>query len=279
VHDAEDLVQETYLRAWRGYAEFEGRSSVRTWLYRIATNVCLTALRDRPIRLLPTGLAAATTDPDADFPPVDPDVAWLEPMPTDPATIVASRDSVRLALIAGMQYLPPKQRAVLILREVLAFPAAEVAAMLDTSTAAVKSTLQRARARLAEVAPVHDEVVEPTEPQARAVLDRYMAAFEQSDAAAIQRLLREDAVLEMSPGSTWFAGNATCVPFMRKHALGVPGEWRMVPTAANGQPAALAYRFGEPFGVAVLTVSATHLVRITLFADPALLPHFTHLPG
>jgi RNA polymerase sigma-70 factor, ECF subfamily len=147
--EAEDLVQETYLRAWRSYDRFQGRSSSRTWLYRIATNACLTALEHRGRRALPSSLGRASADPNALPGPTDPDQAWLRPIPDtlitpdsqDPATIVATREALRLALIASLQYLLPRQRAVLILREVLAFPAAEVASMLDTTTAAVKSTL------------------------------------------------------------------------------------------------------------------------------------------
>jgi RNA polymerase sigma-70 factor (ECF subfamily) len=180
VHEAEDLVQETYLRAWRAYGMFEERSSMRTWLYRIATNACLTALQHRDRRPLPSGLGGPSDDPDA--PPAEPraDVRWLEPMPdalvtpesSDPAAIVAARDSLRLALIASLQYLPARQRAVLILRDVLACSAAEVAEMLDTTTAAVKSALQRARARLDEVAPAAEKLTEPTEPAARELLDQ-----------------------------------------------------------------------------------------------------------
>jgi RNA polymerase sigma-70 factor (ECF subfamily) len=150
--EAEDLVQETYLRAWRSYGTFDGRSSLRAWLYRIATNACLTALEQRGRRALPSGLGGPASDPDAPPGPAGPDVAWLEPVPdalvtpdsADPATLVTVRESLRLALIASLQYLPARQRAVFLLREVLGFPAAEVAAMLGTSTAAVKSTLQRA---------------------------------------------------------------------------------------------------------------------------------------
>jgi RNA polymerase sigma-70 factor (ECF subfamily) len=168
--EAEDLMQETYLRAWRSNGTFEGRSSLRVWLYRIATNACLTALRQRGRRALPSGLAGPADDPDAPPDPADPEVAWLQPIadtlvipqPEDPATIVATRESLRLALIAGLQYLPARQRAVFILREVLAFPAAEVAAMLDTTTAAVKSSLQRARARLDDASPSREKLIEPT---------------------------------------------------------------------------------------------------------------------
>src|ERR1700733_4742577 len=197
VQDAEDLVQETYLRAWRSYGGFEGRSSVRTWLYQIATNTCLTARQHRARRALPSGLGGPGEDHDAGS-----DFDWLQPMPDalvtgeaeDPAVIAVARDSLRLALIASFQYLPPRQRAVLLLREVLAFPASDVARMLGTTTVAVKSALQRARARLSEGAPA--QVAEPSGPAARAVLDQYIAAFENADAAALERLLRRDAVLE-----------------------------------------------------------------------------------
>src|ERR1700736_197812 len=196
--EAEDLVQETYLRAWRSHAGFEGRSSLRVWLYRIATNACLTALEQRGRRALPSGLGAPSDDPDG--PPVmaGPEVSWLGPIPDalvtgpaqDPAVIAVARESLRLGLIACLQYLPARQRAVLILRDVLAFPAAEVSAMLGTSTVAVKSTLQRARARLEQVAPAAQEVSEPAEPAARALLEAYISAFQNADPAALERVLR-----------------------------------------------------------------------------------------
>ncbi|MBO0682357.1 MAG: sigma-70 family RNA polymerase sigma factor [Candidatus Dormibacteraeota bacterium] len=281
--DAEDLVQETYLRAWRSFERFEGRSSIRSWLYRIATNACLTALKQRRPRVLSSGLGAPSDDPDGPPLPAGPEVVWLEPLPDrlvgagseDPAEIVAQRQQLRLALVASLQYLPARQRAVLLLREVLAFPAAEVARILDTTTAGVKSALQRARARLDEVVPAVEQVSEPTDPDARRLLERYIAAFESSDAVALERTLREDAVLEMTGTRTWFSGLRTCMPYFRSQALGSPGEWRMVATAANGQPAAAVYRrdaegVHRAFGVAVLTTTPTGIARITLFGDPAL---------
>jgi RNA polymerase sigma-70 factor, ECF subfamily len=275
--EAEDAVQETYLRAWRSWETFEHRSTVRVWLYRIATNACLTALDGRRRRALPSGLGAPATDPAA-----DPDVAgpetWIQPIPTsvvsaDPASVAVAREDVRLALIAGLQYLSPNQRAVLLLREVLAFPAAGVAEMLDTTVAAVKSALQRARARLDEVSPSRDDVVEPTEPRARELLDRYMAAWERSDVAAFERVLRADATLESVPSRTWYAGKRTCVAFAGRF-LGEPGDWRMVPTSANGQPATLTWYRGEPFGVAVVTPARDGIAGITLFGDPGLIARF-----
>jgi len=287
VTDAEDLVQETYLRAWRSYGTFEGRSSVRTWLYQIATNTCLTALAKQQRRVLPSD--CFDPEPDPATPPkwAGPEYRWLEPVPdalvtpesADPATIVASRESLRLALIASLQYLPPRQRAVLVLRDVLEFSAAEVAVMLATSTASVKSALQRARALLREKAPAADELTEPTAPQARALLDRYIAAFENADAAALEHLLLADVTLEATPLRTWFTGRGTCVPFLRKHVLGKPGDWRMLPTSANGQPAAAEYSRDEhgnyqPYGILVLTVTGDGISRISSFGDPGLLAVF-----
>src|SRR5580692_4490824 len=284
--EAEDLVQETFLRAWRSHAGFEGRSSLRVWLYRIATNACLTALEQRGRRALPSGLGAPSDDPDG--PPVEagPGVSWLGPIPDalvtgppqDPAAIAVARESLRLGLIACLQYLPARQRAVLILRDVLAFPAAEVAAMLGTSTVAVKSTLQRARARLEQVAPTAEEVSEPTEPEVRALLEAYIAAFENADPAALERVLRKDAALEPVGSRTWFAGRETCLGFITQF-LGSPGDWRMIATSANGQPAAAAYLRGDDgahlaFGIAVLTVTPTGIARIVVFGDPGLVTKF-----
>jgi len=280
VDDAEDVVQETYLRAWRSYGGFEGRSSLRTWLYQIATNACLTAREHRARRALPSGLGAPGEDRDAGS-----GLEWLQPMPDalvtaesdDPAVIAATRDSLRLALIASFQYLPPRQRAVLLLREVLAFSADDVARMLGTSTVAVKSALQRARARLNDVAPADRQIAEPTEPTARALLDQYIAAFETADAAALERLLRRDAMLELPPSSVWFAGGEAIATAVA--GLGYPGEWRMVPTWANGQPAAAAYRRSadgayRAYGIVVLTVSPTGIARIVVFGDPGLFGRF-----
>jgi RNA polymerase sigma-70 factor (ECF subfamily) len=287
VHDAEDVVQETYLRAWRSYGGFENRSSVRTWLYRIATNACLTALQNRSRRALPSALGDPTDDPHAAPVMAEPDVAWLQPIPTawvsspsdDPAAVVALRESLRLALIASMQHLPAQQRAVLMLRDILAFPATEVADMLGISIPAVKSALQRARARLKEAVPRADDVVEPTEPQARALLAQYIAAFENADPTMLEEALRHDAALEMVGSRTWFAGRRTCLPFIATYVLGSPGDWRMLAIDANGQPAAAAYRRGEDgslhaFGIAVLTVSATGITRIVVFDDPGLVTMF-----
>jgi RNA polymerase sigma-70 factor (ECF subfamily) len=263
-HEAEDVVQDTYLRAARGWEGFERRSSVRTWLYRIATNVCLSALDGRGRRALPSGLGPATGDPAAAPDPLDA-AAWLEPFPADPADVVAARDSVRLAFIAGLQLLPPRQRAVLLLRDVLAFSAAEAGEALGLSVPAVKSALQRARARLDEAAPHRDEVLEPSSPRARELLAAYMAAWEASDPEAFRRVLRADAAIEPVGSRAWFAGRDNCLAFAGP-SMGAPGDWRMVATTVNDQPAAAAWFRGERFGTAVLTVTDGGISVVTLFA-------------
>ena len=287
IQDAEDLVQETYLRAWRSYGGFEGRSSVRTWLYQIATNGCLTELAKRGRRMLPSGLYAPQQDPGAYPEDAGTEVNWLQPVPdamvtpdsADPAAIVTAREGLRLALIASLQYLPPRQRAILVLRDVLAFPATEVAVMLGTTTVSVKSALQRARARLKELAPAAGQITEPSAPQARALLDQYIAAFENADATALERLLLEDATIEAPPLRTWFTGRKTCVPFLRDQVLGSPGDWRMLATGANGQPAAAAFTRDQdgnyqPYGICVLTVTGAGIRRISSFGDPSLVTVF-----
>jgi RNA polymerase sigma-70 factor, ECF subfamily len=225
-------------------------------------------------------------DPDANPVRAALDTAWLQPFPDsllgrsdDPAEIVASRSSLRLALIASLQYLPARQRAVLVLRDVLAFSAMEVADILGMSVPAVKSALQRARTRLEDVAPIPDEIVEPDSPEARAILDGYIAAFETADAEALQKLLRSDASLQMTPTRTWFSGKRTCAPFLARRVLHAPGEYRMFPTIANGQPAAVAYRRNDddvlaPFAIAVLSTDEMHITGITVFADPMLVQRF-----
>ena len=263
--EAEDAVQETYLRGWRAWEGFQGRAAPRTWLHRIATNVCLTALGDRGRRALPSQLAAPTDRLDGQPSPAPAD-AWVQPFPGD-------RADQRLALVAGMQLLPSTQRAVLLLRDVLAFPAADVAAMLDTSVAAVKSSLQRARARLAEAAPQPDDIVEPTAPQARRLLDAYVTAFETGAVEALTTVLRADATLQLPPDGNWYAGKATCAQVFAA-AVGSPGDWRMDRTVANGQPAVRVHLHGQPMGVAVLDVRRDGIAGVTVFADPSLVARF-----
>jgi RNA polymerase sigma-70 factor (ECF subfamily) len=289
VQEAEDVVQDTFVRAWRAFDRFERRSSIRTWLYRIATNTCLTMLERRSRRPLPSGLGLPSPDPAAPPAPEPPGVRWLEPIPdrlvldetggADPAEVVAARASVRLALVAAFQLLPPRQRAALLLCDVLALSTADAAQVLDVSAQALKSLLQRARRRLATVSVDDEALAEPSDEGARRVLDRYMAAFMQSDMVGLQRLLAEDAVLEMTGTTTWFSGNAACLPYLEKFAIGSPGEWKLVGVRANGQLGAAAYRRGEDgayhaFAVVVLATTTTHLKRISLFADAGLFRYF-----
>jgi RNA polymerase sigma-70 factor (ECF subfamily) len=285
IHDAEDLVQDTYLRAWRAFDRFEGRSSVRRWLYKIATMACLTALETRARRPLPSGLGAPSDDHRIAVAADEPSVAWLQPAPdalfggSDPATIVAERTGVRLAFIAALQYLPARQRAVLTLRDVLAFRTAEVAQMLETTGAAVDSALRRARARLAEAGPVETDLTEPDEQTRRTLLDSYVDALTQADPDALVNLLRADVELEMPPTPTWFTGQQAVIGFLTRRVLR-PDRWRVAPTRANAQPAIIVHEHlgdgrYEPHGIQVLTLTGTRIARITAFNDPTLVPTFT----
>ena len=284
--EAEDLVQETYLRAWRSYEGFEGRSSVRTWLYRIATNVCLTAIERRGRRPLPSGLGAPAEDPEAPL-VAGTEVPWLQPFADtllagaqeDPAAVTASRAGIRLAFIAALQYLSARQRAVLILRDVLELPAAEVADLLGTTTTAVNSGLRRARAQLAEALPAEDALAEPAEPDRRALLDRFAAAIEDADATALAALLREDVALEMPPLLTWFAGRQAVTRFVASQLLIEPGLLRAVPVRANGQAAFAVYRREldgayRAHAVLVLTLTGTGIARIVSFQNSGLFESF-----
>jgi RNA polymerase sigma-70 factor (ECF subfamily) len=284
--EAEDLVQETYLRAWRSFGGFQGRSSVRTWLYRIATNVSLTAIQRRHRRPLPSGLGAPTGDPQAPL-VAAPEVPWLQPLPDarpaaepqDPAAVAASRAGIRLAFVAALQYLSARQRAVLILRDVLEWPAAQVADLLGTTTTAVNSGLRRARAQLARALPVEEELAEPAEPDRRVLLDRFAAAIEHGDASALAALLREDVALEMPPLLTWFAGRQAVVRVVAGNFFTEPGRLRLVAVMANGQPAFAVYQReeGEAYqahAVLVLTVTTTGIARIVAFQNPALFASF-----
>jgi RNA polymerase sigma-70 factor (ECF subfamily) len=279
LHDAEDLVQETYLRAWKSYDGFEGRSSIRTWLYRIATNTCLTALDGRQRRPLPSGLGAPSSDPTADI-AEHPEVTWLQPLPdapaehpSDPSVIVASRDSVRLAFIAALQHLSARQRAVLLLREVLQWKAAEVGEAIGASTAAVNSLLQRARAQLDEIQPSQDDdIAAPQSPEAQEMLAKYVNAFETYDMDQLVKLFTEDAIFEMPPFDGWYRGPADIVTLSTVHcpAQG-PGDMRFVSTTANGQPAAALYMLNretgahEAFQLHVLSVQAGGVSHVVAF--------------
>jgi RNA polymerase sigma-70 factor, ECF subfamily len=284
VHEAEDLVQETYLRAWRSYHGFEGRSSLRTWLYRIATNVCLTALDSRGRRPLPTGLGGPASDPSDPLETAE--ILWLEPVPdalvggdpNDPATVVTARSTVRLALIAALQHLPPRQRATLVLREVMQVPAAEVAAMLDTSVAAVNSSLQRARAQLESARVTEDDLVEPDDPAQRDLLDRYVRALEAKDVRGIVEAFTADAVWEMPPFTSWYRGAEAIGELVGTHCPAGPGELLAVPTRANGQPAFAVYLRGESswesFQLQVLTVTGGRISHLAAFFDTSLFATF-----
>ncbi|MFF7984646.1 RNA polymerase subunit sigma-70 [Streptomyces sp. NPDC007901] len=274
-HEAEDLVQETMLRAWKARDRYDpARASVRTWLYRIATNVCLTALQGRARRPLPSGLGAPSGDPEAPLTPAL-DVPWLEPFP-DARFDVEARADLRLALVAALQVLPARQRAVLVLREVLEFSAAEVADQLATSVPAVNSALQRARAALAGVGAA-DEVTEPDDAVVRETVGRYVRAFEAADVPALVRLLTDDAVLEMPPVLLWYRGRREYGLFMERVFRLRGTGWRMRSLTANGQPTLAAYA-PKPGGghrlhtVQVLTVTGGGRVACNVvFADPRVL--------
>jgi RNA polymerase sigma-70 factor (ECF subfamily) len=294
VHDAEDLLQETLLRAWRAYDRFdESRASLRTWLYRIATNACLTALEQRSRRPLPSGLGAPpNSDPEQPLIRGE-EVPWLQPIPDsmlgtdhgDPAAVLVSRGNLRLAFVAAMQFLPARQRAVLILRDVLDWPTAEVAEALETTSAAVNSALQRARARLGEAGLAEDQINEPADPGHRALIDRYVTAFENADLAALERLLTHDAVLEMPPFLNWYVGREAYVRFIARVFTLRGTDWRMLPVQANGQPAVAAYVRAhngsyDLHTLQVFTVTRSGVSRNTVFQDPSLFTTFalpTHL--
>ncbi|MFF1836833.1 sigma-70 family RNA polymerase sigma factor [Streptomyces sp. NPDC058231] len=277
--EAEDAVQDTLVRAWRSFDKFEGRSSLRSWLYRIATNVCLDMLsagnkRARPVDLTgPTPLDRAALNP-------LPENTWLEPMPdgrilpsvADPAEAAVARESVRLAFVAALQHLPPKQRAVLILREVLAWKASEVAELLDTSVASVNSALQRARATLAQNEGVIADTADPLDEEQRKLLERYVAAFEGYDMAALTALLHEDAVMTMPPFDLWLQGHDDITGFMLSIGAGCAGS-RLVATAANGTPAFAHYKPDPegkgfvPWAVQVIDITDGAITGMHCFLD------------
>jgi RNA polymerase sigma-70 factor, ECF subfamily len=265
--DAEDAVQETFVRAWRGLDRFEGRAALRSWLYRIATNVCLDMLNARERRARPMDLGPAGE------PIVEnlktPEVPWLEPIP-DPADVAADRDTIRLAFVAALQHLPARQRAVLILCEVLRWKANEVAELLETSVASVNSALQRARATL-EATNVHDSGGDGDVD--RELLDRYVAAFEAYDMEALTSLIHEDATQSMPPYDLWLTGRDDIFTWWWGPGIGCKGS-RVIPaaTTANGSPAYGQYKPSadggyEPWALQVLEVSAGRIVELTFFLD------------
>lgn len=277
-HEAEDLVQETLLRAWKARDRYDAaRASVRTWLYRIATNVCLSALEGRARRPLPSGLGAPSDDPGVPLTPAF-DIPWLQPFP-DGRYDVEARADLRLALVAAMQVLPARQRAVLVLREVLEFSAAEVAEQLQTTVAAVNSALQRARVALAGVGDP-GEVTEPDDAGAREAVGRYARAFEAGDVPGLVRLLTHDAILEMPPVPLWYRGSERYGLFMERVFAMRGTGWLSRPLTANGQPALAAYAPGAEGGphrlhsLQVFTVAGGLVARNVVFADPRALDAF-----
>jgi RNA polymerase sigma-70 factor (ECF subfamily) len=284
-HDAEDVVQETYLRAWRGYPQFEGRASMRTWLYRIATRACLTARESTSRRMLPSGLGGPSDDGRVPLAEQQREVPWLEPLPDmavrsdadDPATIAARRESTRLAFIAALQQLPARQRAALVLRDVLDWPAADVAEMLETTVASVNSALQRARAELAGAPPSEEEVVMTADVDEQ-VLDQFVTAFETADVALLTTLLRRDVELEMPPIPTWFSGRDAVAGFF-EHRVMTGVQRHFVRTSANGCPATAAYQRDadgrwRAHSIQVLETRDGAIAHIYAFLDTALFAAF-----
>jgi len=283
-HDAEDLVQDTYLRAWRARAQYDQtRSSLRTWLYRIATNACLTALEVRGRRPLPSGLVAAS-DPRGPLVRGE-NVAWLQPLPdallgaVDPATAVIDRASLRLAFAAALQHLSARQRGALILRDVLSFSAAEAAEILGTTVVSVNSSLQRARTRVKEAGAGQEPHREPSATEQRAWVDRYMEAFERADIEGLKRLLTEDVLMEMPPMINWFTGTANYGLFMEWVFAAAGKDWLLKAVTANGgQPGFAAYRRAgdgyELHTLQVFTVTAEGISRNSVFADAEVFASF-----
>ncbi len=286
-HDAEDLVQETYLRAWRGYAGFEGRSSLRTWLHRIATTACLTAIERRRRRALPAGLGAPSDDPEGELGSL-PAATWMEPLPdalsgaggADPAMVVVDREGVRLALVAALQLLPPRQRTVLLVRDVLGWPAADVAGLLDTSTAAVNSALQRARAHLKDAAPAEDAFVEPAEteqagaarPVRRGVRERRHDGARR--AAHRRRHLGDAPVHHVGAGSRGDrqAGRGPVPERSRRHADG--GHGRQRESGVRELHARRADGVFRAHSVHVLAMAPNAISGVVAFLEPRLFEVF-----
>jgi RNA polymerase sigma-70 factor (ECF subfamily) len=287
--EAEDAVQETMLRAWRAHDRFEGRSSVRSWLYSIATNVCLDMLGGRERRARPMDLAPAKT---ADGPLGDPlpEATWVLPIPdgrvvptdADPAEVAESRESIRLAFVAALQHLPPRQRAVLILREVLRWKASEVAELLDTSVASVNSALQRARATLEAIDVASVEAQPPMDDEQRTLLARYVDAFERYDMDSLTALLREDAAWSMPPYELWLQTHEDIRRWCLGPGIGCRGS-RLVATTANGAPAFGQYKPSpqggwEPWSLQVLEISGDRIAGICFFLDTKILFPLFDLP-
>lgn len=281
--EAEDAVQETFLRAWRAADRFEGRAALRTWLYRIATNVCLDMRKAPQRRARPMDLEPASSA-SRPLPAPTPEEAWIEPIPDertiptggDPASIAQARESVRLAFVTALQHLPPRQRAVLVLREVLQWSAAETAELLETTPASVNSALQRARATLAAQDEHGLADLTPTDladPDQRRLLDRYVDAFERYDMTALTALLHEDATWNMPPFPLWLQTHDDIVQWCLGPGIGCDGS-RLIPTMANGSPAFGQYKPApggghEPWSLQVLELRDGRIAGITFFLDTA----------
>jgi len=291
--EADDAVQETLVRAWKGIDSFEGRSALRSWLYRIATNVCLDMLRSSQRRARPMEMGPAGT-PESFKGETLPEHAWVTPIPDDsvlpidgdPAELAAARETIKLAFVTALQHLPAKQRAVLILREVLRWQATEVAELLDTSVASVNSALQRARATLA--AHAGDEPPSATvDPDQQELLDRYVDAFERYDITSLVSLLHEDAVMSMPPYNFWLQGAETMGRWFLGHGIGCKGGRVIATSSANGSPAFGSYRIDpaggwSPWSVQVLEISGGRIVEHHNFLDTNLFSVFglpLHLDG
>jgi RNA polymerase sigma-70 factor, ECF subfamily len=275
--DAEDAVQETMVRAWRGLDRFEGRSALKSWLYRIATNVCLDVLNGKERRIRPLELG----DPGGLDSPLTTrgETTWLEPIPDgqvvagdDPAQVAEERETLRLAFVAALQHLPPQQRAVLILREALRWRANEVAELLETSVASVNSSLQRARASLEATELTPSQQLDPLDEEQRELLERYVQAFEAYDMDAIAALLHEDAKQSMPPYEMWLLGREDILRWWFGPGIGCKGS-KLIPTVANGLPAFGQYRPSgpggsyEPWALQVLELSDGRIVGYTAFLD------------
>jgi RNA polymerase sigma-70 factor (ECF subfamily) len=282
--DAEDAVQETMVRAWRGLADFEGRSALRSWLYRIATNVCVDMLRGPQRRARPMDLVGPQSV-DTPFVTSLPEHTWVQPihddrvLPADgdPGDLAVQRDTIRLAFVAALQHLPPKQRSVLILREVLRWQAAEVAELLDTTVASVNSALQRARATLAELDP---EALDPTpfDAEQEALLARYVTAFERYDITSLVALLKDDVTFSMPPHPFWLQGAEDVGRWMLGQGAGCRGS-RLVPTRANGCTAFGSYHQVEPtlhlpFAIHLMEITGGRITAIHNYLDPSLFAAF-----
>jgi RNA polymerase sigma-70 factor, ECF subfamily len=290
--EAEDAVQETLLRAWRSFDRFEGRAALRSWLYRIATNVCLDMLNGAQRRARPMDLSPSKTA-DAVIGDPLPEATWIQPIPDgrvlpedgDPAEVAVARETIRLAFVAALQHLPPRQRAVLILREVLRWKASEVAELLDTTVASVNSALQRARATLAASDVTATDTSQPVSDEQRELLARYVDAFERYDLDSLTSLLREDATWSMPPYDLWLRGHLDIKRWCLGPGKGCRGS-RLVPTVANGSAAFGQYRPGgpkgsfEPWSLQVIEgVAAGRIVGVTFFLDTATLFPLFGLPA